>query len=416
MNTINRSTAAAGTPSPRREQELDRRTYMAFVLALPGIVLAAACGGGPADEGPELATRVDTVGSVVRVSNTGDAPEWELVPVVSIGPRSALESNTPEAFGSVYGIAFGAGGDIFVADGLNREVRVFGPAGQHLRTFGRQGEGPGEFSNLNSLAWVGSKLLTLDFGSGRVGEFSPDGEWLGQRSEFGAIGGGGGTLRLYPVAADEAFVLTYSPARGEMIFAGHDDAGPTADTLPTLAAPEGTVSGITCTSETALRSYPIPFAPRIVQHPGPGGSIYSAVTDQYRIAVTRGTDTLQIIKREMPAEPVSDEEWEAGNEEYYAFLDENPGASCEPRRPDKPAATPFVEDLFVAPDGRLWVEVVRAAGNRWEVYDSTGALVGAMLAPERSTAPAFGLERMATARRDSLGLSHVDVWRVLESR
>lgn len=157
MNTINRSTAAAGTPSPRREQELDRRTYMAFVLALPGIVLAAACGGGPADEGPELATRVDTVGSVVRVSNTGDAPEWELVPVVSIGPRSALESNTPEAFGSVYGIAFGAGGDIFVADGLNREVRVFGPAGQHLRTFGRQGEGPGESAtSIPLLGWEAS--------------------------------------------------------------------------------------------------------------------------------------------------------------------------------------------------------------------------------------------------------------------
>ena len=393
-----------------------RRALARFAPALAGAMLAATCGGDPADEGPELTTRVDTVGGVVHVFNAGDAPEWELAPVVSIGPRSALESDTPEAFGSVLGVAFGAGGDVFVADGMNRQVRVFGPGGEHLRTFGRQGDGPGEFRNLNSLAWVGSKLLTLDFGAGRVGEFSPDGEWLGQRSEFGGIGGGGGALRLYPVAANHAFVRTYSPARGEMIFAGHDDSGPTEDTLPTLRAPEGTVSGITCTSATMLRSYPIPFAPRIVQHPGPDGTIYSAVTDQYRIAVMRGADTLRIIERELPAEPVSDEEWEAGNEEYYAFLNDNPSASCEPRRPDKPVTRPFVEDLFVAPDGRLWVEVARTAGDRWEVFDSTGTLVGTMRAPERSTAPAFRREQLATARRDSLGLSHVDVYRVVESR
>lgn len=418
MSATNRSSNDAGSRRPSRTRNPKAcRTCAAVVPALAGTMLAATCGGDPADEGIELAARVDTVSGVVHVSNTGEPPEWELAPILSIGPRLALDSDTPEAFGSVYGIAFGAGGDIFVADGLNREVRVFGPSGEHLRTFGRQGEGPGEFRNLNSLAWVGSKLLTLDFGVGRVGEFSPGGEWLGQRSEFGGIGGGGGTLRLYPVLANQAFVLTYSPARGEMIFAGHDDAGPTGDTLPILSAPEGTVSGIRCTSETMLRSYPIPFAPRIVQHPAPGGRIYSAVTDQYRIAVTHGADTVRIIERELPAEPVSDEEWEAGNEEYYAFLDENPSAACEPRRPDKPVAMPFVEDLFVAPDGRLWVEVVRAAGNRWEVYDPTGALVGAMLAPERSTAPAFGMEgRLATARRDSLGLGHVDVYQVVESR
>lgn len=415
---INRWSGGTGWKlSPGRTRKTPaRRTFRLLVPTLAGVILSATCGDDPTDEGPSLATHVDTVDGVVGVLNTGNALEWELSPIVSIGPESALESDTPEAFGSVYGIAFGASSNLFIADGLNREVRVFGPFGEHIRTFGRQGDGPGEFRSLNSLAWVGSKLLTLDFGVGRVGEFSPNGEWLGQRSEFGGIGGGGGVLRLYPVTANQAFVRTYSPARGAMIFAGHDDAGPTADTLPTVRAPAGMVSGITCTSETAMRSYPIPFAPRIVQHPGPGGTIYSVVTDQYRIAVTRDADTLRIIERELPAEPVSDEEWEAGNEEYYAFLDDNPSASCEPRRPDRPAAIPFVEDLFVEPDGRLWVEVVRTAGNRWEVYDTAGALVGTMRAMERSTAPAFGQERMATARQDSLGISYVDVYRVLESR
>lgn len=416
MSVINRSTDPGRRLTARTPLAHTRRVLAVhLVVAGSGLALAAACADA-SNGGSELTTRVDTVNGVVRVLNVGDAPLWQLAPIVSIGPESAFESDTPEAFGSVYGVAFGAAGNVFVADGLNREVRVFGPDGEHLRTFGRQGEGPGEFGNLNSLAWVGSKLLTLDFGTGRIGEFSSDGEWLGQRSEFGGIGGGGGALRFYPVSANRAFVRTYSPARGGMIFAGHNDAGPTADTFPPLRAPEGIVSGIQCTSATTLRSYPIPFAPRIVQHPGPDGTIYSAVTDEYRIAVTRGADTLRLIERELPAEPVSDQEWEAGNEEYYAFLNENPSASCEPRRPDKPVAMPFVEDLFVAPDGRLWVEVVRAAGNRWEVFDSTGALVGATPAPDRSTVPAFGPGQLATARQDSLGLSHVDVYRVVEPR
>ena len=39
------------------------------------------------------------------------------------------------------------------------EVRVFGLDGQHLRTFGRDGEGPGEFGDITSLAWVRDRLL-----------------------------------------------------------------------------------------------------------------------------------------------------------------------------------------------------------------------------------------------------------------
>ena len=375
-------------------------------------LLTTACADTPASSESDLVVRIDTVGGVVRVLNTGAAPRWELTPVVSIGPEAALQADGPEAFGAVYGVALGPGGAVFVADGLNREIRVFGPEGEHLRTFGRQGEGPGEFGSLNSVAWVGDKLLALDFGNGRVGEFSFEGEWLGQRSEFGGIGGGGGTLRLYPVATDLAYVLTYAPARNAMVFAGHAVAGPTADTLHALSAPEGTVSGIRCTSAEMLMSFAIPFAPKIVQHPGPGGTIWSAVTDQYRIAHTRGTDTLMIIERELPAEPVPDAEWEAGLGDFLEFVDENPSADCEPRRPAKPAAKPFVRDLFAAGDGRLWVEVVRDAGNRWEVFDDDGSLVGTLPATDRSVAPAFADERLAVARRDSLGLGHVEVYRI----
>lgn len=99
---------------------------------------------------------------------------------------------------------------------------------------------------------------------------------------------------------------------------------------------------------------------------------------------------------------------------YRNFIDENPSADCEPRRPEKPAVKPFVEALFVAPGGRLWVEVARDAGNRWEVFDVDGALVGGLPVLDRTVALAFGPERIATVRRDSLGIDRVEVHRVVE--
>ena len=72
-----------------------------------------------------------------------------------------------------------------------------------------------------------------------------------------------------------------------------------------------------------------------------------------------------------------------------------------------------IQDLFVAPDGKLWIEVVRAAGNRWEVFDTEGALFGSVPAPPRKegVAPAFGPDFLLTIRQDSLDLDHIDVWR-----
>ena len=75
----------------------------------------------------------------------------------------------------------------------------------------------------------------------------------------------------------------------------------------------------------------------LVQHPGPGAVMYGARTDIYRIAVTRGADTLRVIERALPAEDVTDEEWASATEKFETFLTETPGADCEPRRPTRPA-------------------------------------------------------------------------------
>lgn len=390
------------------------------------ILLATACGSErPGRAGGELSTTIDTVGGVVHVRNSGSAPAWELSPVVSIGADALALEQGPEEFGEVISVALHPAGDaVYVADRLNCEIRVFDLEGNHLRTFGRCGEGPGELTEFFfSIAWVGDRLLALDYGNGRIGEFSAEGEWLGQRRIRAGMGGGA-MQRLHPVGPNEAYAFQFAEAGHGPLFVGHDVDGLTPDSVPAVLSRDGLV---VCTYRDGwISSFTVPFGAARVRQPGPGGIKYSAMTDQYKIALTRGDDTLRIIERELSPEPISDDEWEAGNQEFREFLERTPDASCEPRRPERPSAKPFIDEIWVAPDGRLWVEVLRTAGNHWEVFDPDGVLVGRLPAQERresigsdtrlppTFAPAAAL--MATVRQDSVDLDHVDVFRIAERR
>lgn len=362
-----------------------------------------------------LTTTFDTINDIVHVTNTGHPTEWQLTQVASIGPKSIAETGSPDEFGGVRSAALGPDNALFIADAINHEVRVFGLDGAHRRTFGREGEGPGEFSGLHSITWVGDRLLALDYVIGRVTEFSAEGDVLGQRRMRGRIGGSPLRFRFFTVGPDEAYAMTYvvGETRRGLMFAGHDSRGETGDTLPLLRSERS--SGIECEyNEGWVSSFDIPFAPSLVQHPGPGGTMYMAMSDDYRIAVTRGSDTLRVIGRTLSAEPISDVEWETGNQEYREFLAETPGAECNPRRPIRADAKPFIKGIHIAPDGRLWVEVLRTAGNRWELFDAEGRLLGAFPVRPRKedAAPVFGPDHLVTIRQDSLDLDHVDVWRM----
>lgn len=97
--------------------------------------------------------------------------------------------NEAEAFHKLtpYSVAVGADRTIFVLDRGNQRIQVFGPDGEFLRSFGREGSGPGEFRNPVSI-WVtpDSSIEVLDWALSRVSVFSPVGELIGdQPTTFG---------------------------------------------------------------------------------------------------------------------------------------------------------------------------------------------------------------------------------------
>ena len=68
-------------------------------------ILTTACAPDPPAAPGDLVTTFDTIGGVVHVTNTGTAPPARLDLVVSIGPKTFTQTESPDEFGWVSSVA-----------------------------------------------------------------------------------------------------------------------------------------------------------------------------------------------------------------------------------------------------------------------------------------------------------------------
>lgn len=87
------------------------------------------------------------------------------------------------------GIAGSPSGDLYVTDALHRVIR-FSPDGAVRSQWGRQGRGPGEFSNAVGVAVASDGAVYVsDYEHDRIQKFDADGRFI---REFGSSGSGPG--------------------------------------------------------------------------------------------------------------------------------------------------------------------------------------------------------------------------------
>jgi hypothetical protein len=151
------------------------RTSTAVLL----LGLAACSGEEPA--GPRTVVR-DSAG--IAVVDHGVLADRDL-PVWSVDPEPALRIGVVEGeevyqWDELFAGGVLSDGTVVGVDRSAQEIRAYSPVGEHLWSFGRRGEGPGEFRFPWSLhVTPGDTLVISDPGTNRLTLLSPDGEMIG---------------------------------------------------------------------------------------------------------------------------------------------------------------------------------------------------------------------------------------------
>lgn len=148
-------------------------------MAVPVVLLILAAGMTAFT--PQLAAqRVEIVNGVRVVHNQGKGlwgknPEVKLEPVLKLGDIDSPDEQT--AFYMPIAVAVDTAGHIYILDSGNHRIQKFSPGGKYLASFGRFGQGPGEF---NYPSWLdidaSGNLYVTDPFNDRIQVLGPDGK------------------------------------------------------------------------------------------------------------------------------------------------------------------------------------------------------------------------------------------------
>ena len=403
------------------------------IMSWAAIVVAlAAC----ADADGGWSGAVETLpNGAVRVTNPAqgmwrEGSAWRLVPELRLG-----EVEGPEAtvFGSISGLAVDDAGRIYVLDRQANQLRIFTHDGAHVRSVGRSGGGPGEYAAANGLLWLSQDtLVVVDQRGGRYTLLSREGEYLRSVPRHlgfyaWAFAGGHHDGRIY----ERSWVQT-NPNRPRALVGNAPDQRPaffgtslrggdsvvqsSVDTV-LLAQPTNTLyESFSVRTERGGMMMSVPFAPGPVYHLDSTGSVWYGHGSEFRIvrSSVAGDTIMEIVLDAVPA-PVTDAElaeWEAG--ESVARFREMGGRIDMSRIPK---VKPFLNDLYLDPEGYLWVSVpVGPMETLFAVFDPEGRYLGGLqlnaLRRDTFLQPVVRNRRLYVVGRDELDVQRVHVFRI----
>jgi len=202
----------------------------------PPLLLLTACAGTPYETGH--AFRVFQENGVIVAETTG-GPKYE-GELFTYEPVTVLEQDPQNEESLIYSVrtmTMDTEGNIYVADGRNYRIAVFGPDGRYLRSFGRQGSGPGEYRRIEIVDFDGDVFQIWDSNNTRLNRVRRDGTFLDSRPPPNNMRVAG--LRLLP---DERLLAWMSSGEGREGFAWTAAVmlilSPDGDTLATVSSDE----------------------------------------------------------------------------------------------------------------------------------------------------------------------------------
>jgi hypothetical protein len=327
-----------------------KRTLLLYSILV--LFLVFACGKKQGSE-----ATVEIIDGVEYIHNTGTPlyPDKSVtfVEELSVGGEEYDMLSRPMRF-----IVDREGG-IYISDSQDQTIKIFDQNGEYVRSIGRKGEGPGEFSYLGSQTFLpDGKLLAMDSMSMRLNLFDPEGNYLTSYHWAHRPG-----RLLYATALDcvmsvYTFQDSKDPLSGRKLFVKKFDfEGDEINSFGEFKPEEGKV-------HTESRSggggvallISLPYAPHSIFASDPERQyLYHCVNNEYMIEVF-DKDGKVIRRFDRPYEPLSFTSEDA--EKFRSrYKDSNmEGLKKMVQGMSMPAIKTITPQMRVDDVGNLWVE------------------------------------------------------------
>ena len=366
--------------------------------------------------------------------STAGIPEWTLERNLTIGSLGDPEQSLTAA-GS---LTTDDEGTIYVAQPRDFQIRVYSEGGELSRVIGREGQGPGEFSSIGYLGWLGDTLYTGDSRNQRVSFFKRDGSFI--RS-----------IRLAWSVIDEVFtprtvsrVLPDGTVLVQPSFASRLLADGTITRRP-LFRMDTTGTVLQTVAETSVKNSQLSI------QKGSGGlfglQLFSdspllalAPSGEYVMVLDRDAATQEhgavmrlrkitvdgdtVFAHEIPYSPVP-----LPGEVVDSLLDaQAEGLSAAPMFESArearqaldgavfiPSFYPPASRIVVASSGEIWVRRENVAGSdiRWDILSPEGDPVGKVILPGSTNIHDSKEDFLRATERDELDVTYVVRYRIL---
>ena len=273
-------------------------------------------------------------------------------------------------FGNVATIRTDGEDNLYLLDSQLSETQVYSPTGEHLRTIGGEGDGPGEVRNPNGMFLAGDgNVCILQGFPGKIVELTPEGIPAGET--IYSVGEG---------VAGQFTVLIRGLADGPGMLLGGIRMGATGDQTYFLDRCDRQGKRITSITEKKVL---VNFGDLEMNEgasdfiwgrmaAGSDGTVYAAIPrNEYAISVyTAGTVPDRIIRRSYESVTRNEQEKQVAHRVQEAIGANYP---VPPNRILIEDTEPDISQLHVMADGRLWVQTSRgersAPDGCWVVLD-----------------------------------------------
>ena len=361
---------------------------------------------------------------------------------VSVDPLLRIgtgEGDAPFLFSNVEGVLLRADGGLIVADRASSEIRFFDSAGQHERTVGRAGEGPGEFGYIRGISRCGGDSLFVFELDHQNKVFTSDGVYRREARPFDAKTVDRRPYQLrcadngyYVAVGWEPRVASGGPSESPPPIGFYRAQAPAWILAPTHAVQTGITTiehaqlVIVADVGTFLSSERIGTANGSRPHPF-GRSLRLAIS---RDGIILGTgETTEVRQYSYDGTVARILRWPAADltirpEDIIAYRTAQLAEVSEDRRPalersllemPMPPAFPAYTRLEGDPDGNIWAEEFSRPSQpaaHWTVFSRSGELLGRMRVPDDLEITDIGSDRLVGIERDYLGVERIVVYEI----